>query len=179
MDLAKKVVEGTFRKDLFYRLKVGHITLPPLRERKQESLPLAALFLEEFSKSKKKNFKTISHEAANKLQQYAWPGNIHELRNVMEWVVFMYDDFEVKPEYLRLGNSRQSDFDSIPNTATKLTMDYLKTLPMPTEGLPLEEMMDEVIRMAVEKHAGNKTAAAEYLGLSRRALSYRFDRLRQ
>jgi DNA-binding NtrC family response regulator len=99
-DLGQRVEQGTFRKDLFYRLKVGHIIIPPLRERREEILPLAELFLQEFAVSKGRCFKKIDPAAAELLQTYDWPGNVRELRNLMEWVAFMYDEATVKANHL-------------------------------------------------------------------------------
>ena len=99
-DLEKSVDQGTFRRDLYFRLKVGHIRIPPLRERLDDIIPLTELFLRIFAGKKPDRFQKISGGAAEILLAYDWPGNVRELRNTIEWVSFMYDDRELKAEHL-------------------------------------------------------------------------------
>jgi DNA-binding NtrC family response regulator len=164
--LAKKVEEGKFRHDLYYRLKVGQITIPPLRTRQEEIVPLALLFLREFAQNKRKHFSRISTPAANILKQYNWPGNVRELRNVIEWATFMYDDVELKSQHL--GTIRD---DSKPVVADRSNIDPKHILiELTSSGVSLEEVKNKLARRVLELHGGNKSAAARYLGVSRRAL---------
>ncbi len=172
-DLGRKVEEGTFRKDLFYRLKVGHIAIPPLRQRRDEILPLAEMFLREFAVAKGRPFKKIDPAAAEMLFAHDWPGNVRELRNTMEWVVFMHDDTAVKPGHLA-GLAKGLPFkqaaegtDNILNPAK---------FALPGAGFDLENYVDSIVRKALELCRGNKTAAARYLGISRRSLYCRLER---
>src|SRR5215475_3511856 len=88
-DLERMVQEGTFREDLYYRLKVVPLWVPPLRDRKDDILPLARLFVERFAKAFKKPFKGMSESAERLLMEYPWPGNIRELKNLMERTVLL------------------------------------------------------------------------------------------
>ncbi|MEN6462374.1 MAG: sigma 54-interacting transcriptional regulator [Syntrophomonas sp.] len=102
VDLEFRVCKGTFREDLYYRIKVGYIKIPPLRERKEAILPLASKFLLQASKLKGKSFRSISPEAAEILQSYSWPGNIREMKNVIDSIVLMHDYQELKPVHLEI-----------------------------------------------------------------------------
>ena len=165
--------KGTFRKDLYFRLKVARIVLPPLRQRKEEILPMAQLFLEKFSQVKKKKFMTISPQTAEVFEKYDWPGNIRELRNVIEYATFAYDDAELRPEHI-LGLLQQCDatIPELPRT------DRILELPYPLQGYPLKKITEDVIVRVLNDHKGNQAATAEYLGMSRRALSYRLEEMR-
>jgi len=157
--------QGSFRQDLYYRLKVGQIYLPPLRERKEIIVPLAEKLLKQFSRQNGKAFRGISPEAAQLLLDYPWPGNVRELRNLIEWVV-VSEDAEILDtghlsvitdqlywlEEADLTQGREASSDSIP------------------EGLPLNEISNVIIQRALAKHGGNKAATARYLGISRSAL---------
>lgn len=175
-DLGQRVEQGTFRKDLFYRLKVGHIVIPPLRQRREEILPLAELFLREFADLKGRRFKKIDPAAAELLRAYDWPGNVRELRNTMEWVAFMYDDAVVKSAHLdglAKGFSPLSRAAAAPFPA--LNPDEFA---LPAAGFSLEDYVDRIVRQALALCRGNKTAAARYLGISRRSLYCRLGKKR-
>lgn len=167
-DLQIKVKEGKFREDLYYRLKVGHIDIPPLRQRKEEILPLAQMFLEEFTRQKKKKISGINREAAKLLEEYPWPGNIRELRNVIEWVTFMYDNTELMPTHFEIltFTSAFSDHGN-PHKGSN------RNFPLPVWEPPLEEYVRRIIMKALEFFSGNKSETAKYLGISRRSI-YRY-----
>jgi DNA-binding NtrC family response regulator len=101
-DLRQKVAKGTFREDLFYRLYVIPIHLPPLRERQEDVPELAQYFLERFSRRNHKRFTGIHPAALKMLSGHAWPGNVRQLENEMERAVALYDDTILLPEYLQL-----------------------------------------------------------------------------
>ncbi len=164
VNLINKVQEGSFRSDLYYRLKVGHIELKPLAERPQEIIPLASLFLREFSLKKKKHFKYIAEEAADILIHHAWPGNVRELRNVIEWVVFMYDDIEVKAEHLSDMIQVRQILSTNENAVNKFCIELRQ------EGTTMEQVKKELILKVLDMHGGNRSAAARYLGISRRTI---------
>lgn len=171
VDLEAKLKEGTFRRDLYYRLNVGQIHLPPLRERSEDIIPLANLFLTEFSREKRKLFQTISHEAEDILLSYQWPGNVRELKNVVEWAVLMYDDLELKPEHLgSLAEQKQ---------ATSVATEQIGTnnFILPPDSFPIKDFIRKVIYQALQMHNGNKKETAKYLGISRRSLYYQLERL--
>ena len=173
-DLGRKVDQGTFRKDLFYRLKVGHIVIPPLRRRREEILPLAEMFLLQFAAQKGRRFKAIDPAAAELLLAYEWPGNVRELRNIMEWVVFMNDDTAVRPGHL---DALDKGLPVVGRTsaAADRALDPAD-FTLPAAGFDLENYVDLIVRRALERCRGNKTAAARYLGISRRSLYCRLGR---
>lgn len=167
VDLEKQVEEGRFRRDLYYRLKVGHILIPPLRQRQEDILPLALLFLQKFSQEKKKKFRGISTEAGRILLTYNWPGNIRELRNAIEWSVFMYDDLELLPKHLNILEEQEcKEVEEEP---------FLQELP--PNGFDLEDYIDRIVLQVLEICKGNKTEAANYLGISRRSFCYRLEKI--
>lgn len=173
-DLARKVEQGGFRKDLFFRLKVGHIALPPLRQRRDDILPLAELFLHELAAQKGRRFRKVSPAAARMLEEYGWPGNVRELRNTMEWVTFMYDDIAVEPAHLTI--LAQGMPPAPPRVhAAGHALDP-EVFSLPANGFSLEEYVDRIVRQAMTLWRGNKTAAARYLGISRRSLYCRLER---
>ena len=175
-DLEKKVAEGAFRQDLYYRLNAGRIYLPPLRQRPEEILPLAGMFLGEFARDKGKRFEAISKEAADMLLSYHWPGNVRELKNVIEWVVLIWDDSEVKP--FHLGILQKAKANVAPAETTSAGIIDCNNFSLPSGSLPIEEYTNNIIRKALQMHNGNKTETAKYLGISRRSLYCRLKHLR-
>jgi transcriptional regulator with GAF, ATPase, and Fis domain len=171
VDLAECVAAGKFRKDLYYRLKVGHIFVPPLRARREEIIPLAMMFLQEFAAAKGKRFSRISAAAERLLTAYEWPGNVRELRNIIEWIVALYDDLELKPGHLTMLRTLQAGEGEPP--AVLRPADFA----LPAEKFSLEDFVDRIVLQAVAMNGGNKSAAAEYLGISRRSIYYRLERL--
>lgn len=163
-DLHRKIEEGEFRQDLFYRLNVGRVYVPPLRERKEEIRPLAQMFLQQISAEKKKNFQTFREESFNILENYQWPGNIRELQNTIERVILMHNDTEVLPEYIHILSGDQEHF---PLANFSLEKGQVR---LPPHRLNLKELEEEIVRKALEKFNGNKTKTAAYLGLTRSAL---------
>lgn len=180
-DLASKVEEGVFRRDLYYRLNVGRIVIPPLRERKEDIIPLSLMFLEQFSRQKRKRFKIITADAQETLNAYSWPGNIRELRNEIELAVLLYDDIELRPEYLRIHTDKSSIIKPTIERSEETENHFMIgecRITLPTESFDLEDLINGVVSQAVLMHDGNKTAAAKYLRISRRSLCYRYDKLK-
>lgn len=173
-DLAKQVDRGTFRSDLFYRLKGAYIYLPPLRERKDDILPLVTMFLARCNSEQGKRFTGISKSAADILLSYEWPGNVRELKNIIELVVLMWDEHEVLPAHLDVlqkagpAQPEKPEADGLIDTVN---------FSLPSESLPLREYTDRIIRRALEMYGGNKTRTAKYLGMSRRSLDCRLKHL--
>ncbi|MDD2421104.1 MAG: sigma-54 dependent transcriptional regulator, partial [Heliobacteriaceae bacterium] len=172
VDLEEQVANGLFRKDLYYRLKVGHLVVPALRQRREDILPLATTFLREFSRQKSKNFQTIGQAAGRLLLDYHWPGNVRELRNVMEWVVFMYNDRVLQPEHLELLEKTG------PAGTVKPKQNLLDpgNFTLPSGEFPLEDFLDRLVRQALAMHRGNKAETARYLDISRSSLYCRLRR---
>ncbi|MCE5286673.1 MAG: sigma-54 dependent transcriptional regulator [Pelosinus sp.] len=171
--LEKCVAEGTFRKDLYFRLKVAHLVIPPLRERTTAILPLATLFLQKAAQQKKKKFTAIAPQTAKIMEEYDWPGNVRELQNFIDYAVFAYNDLELKTEHLAgLFEERRQ-----PDLATPESR--VLELPFPKTGYSLKQYTKEIILKVLAAHNDNQTAAAKYLGISRRAMSYRLEEIRK
>lgn len=153
-DLKSEIEKGTFREDLFYRLNVVNIHVPPLRERKEDISLLAAAFLKELSEENGKKIDGIDPKAYLALYEYNWPGNIRELRNCIESSVVM-----CKGNIITLE-------DMPPSITAESSSDYIKLTP----GISLEDAEKEVIRMTLIHQKGNKTKTAEVLGIGRKTL---------
>ena len=176
-NLDRMVNEGLFRKDLFFRLNMGRIQIPPLRGRREDIAPLAQMFLERFAKQKNRRFKLIQKEALQILENYPWPGNVRELENMIERVVLLCDDVEIKPEHLKYFTSKEENFEGGRPQATCLREG---SIVIPPDGLNLEAIEAEIIRKSLLMFNGNKTKAAAYLGISRSTLRSRLRKaLRQ
>ncbi len=157
-DLEEMVREGIFREDLYWRLNVFSIHIPPLRERKEDILPLAETFLKRFSQKYGKVLKGFTREAKEFLLTYSFPGNVRELENMVERAVVLSDE-----EYLDVSDLRVS------GSAGDIT-DALFSLPL-DEAVELLER--ERIKKALETTGGNKSKAARMLGISERVLRYK------
>ncbi len=159
-DLEAEVKAGRFREDLFYRLNVVELNLPPLRERREDILPLANLFVSQFARHRAR----LAEATADCLKNYAWPGNVRELRNAIERAALLSQSELILPEHL----------------PTKLRDAGNNTTPVLSLDLPT---MDEIERVAIlaglKQHKQNRTETAKALGISRRALLYKLQRLRQ
>jgi DNA-binding NtrC family response regulator len=158
-NLEEEVRQGRFREDLFYRLNVVELTVPPLRERREDILPLASLFIEELTHGRAR----FSASVADCLQGYAWPGNVRELRNAMERAALLSRGEMILPEHL---------------TARIRIASEQSPAPSSVDAQRLEEMERQAILQALRKHEFNRTETAKALGISRRALIYKLQRLR-
>ncbi|HHW42628.1 MAG TPA: sigma-54-dependent Fis family transcriptional regulator [Desulfotomaculum sp.] len=158
-DLERCVQEGTFREDLFFRLKVFTIWLPPLRERMEDVPVMARSFLHHYSREQKKTVTDFSPEAMALMMQYDWPGNVRELRNICEQAVVMARGPVVMPEDLPF--SLQQAGGELKDVAIK-------------PGMTLKEIVADVERRvilrALQEHNWNRSATAQALGLNRRSL---------
>ncbi|MDA8431389.1 MAG: sigma-54 dependent transcriptional regulator [Nitrospiraceae bacterium] len=165
--LSEEVNHDNFREDLYYRLKVIPIMLPPLRERRDDILLLAKYFIDEFNREFKKNVKGISKETAKAFGNYPWPGNIRELRNVIERAMILENEEYILPEHLPL---ELLSFDSKNKGADGAA------ISIPPGGLDIEEVEKELIRQALDQAKWNQTKAARLLNLTRDALRYRMQK---
>jgi DNA-binding NtrC family response regulator len=161
-DLRAALEEGTFREDLYYRLNVVPINIPPLREHKEDIPELAERFLRKFAAECGKPVQDISPAARERLTRFHWPGNVRELENVLERAVA-----------LSAGATLETGDIQLDEPAQKLAA----SAPLLPEGVTLEQWEDEMIREAVRRTGGNKSQAARLLGLSRNALRYRLSKL--
>lgn len=179
VDIEEQVKKGRFRQDLYYRLNVGRIVLPPLRERREEIIHLANMFLQQFAKENGKRFTKISHAAAKMIHSYNWPGNIRELKNSLELLTFMYDDTELQASHLNnLPQFKRAVPDSdMKNTEKRNPLVNMLGFSLPEDGLDLENYVNNIVNQAYEINQKNKTKTAHYLGISRRSLDCRLKRL--
>jgi DNA-binding NtrC family response regulator len=159
-NLEEEVKAGRFREDLFYRLNVVELTVPPLRERREDILPLATQFAAEFTQGKAR----LSSAVADCLQSYPWPGNVRELRNAMERAALLSRGDLIVAEHLpaRVRPGSRS-------SARVEAMDAGK----------LEEIEAQAVLQTLRKNGFNRTATAKALGISRRAMIYKLQRLRE
>jgi two-component system response regulator HydG len=163
-DLESAIDEGRFREDLFYRVNVIHIALPPLRARAGDILALALHFVRRFASQTGKEVTGLSHEVAEKLVAYAWPGNVRELENSMERAVALTRFTEIC-------------VDDLPEKVRSYRFSHVVVAANdPTELVPLEEVERRYILRVLEAVAGNKTAAARVLGLERKTLYRKLER---
>ncbi|CAK7057607.1 MAG: Regulatory protein AtoC [Desulfovibrio sp.] len=178
-DLADMVEKGLFRRDLYHRLRVGHLKIVPLRERGEDIVSIANLVLRREADRKKKRFRDISPEALQLLCKYPWPGNVREMENTIERAILMYDGDILLPEHLYFLTD-----DPISQTHPPIEADgddgWLPFgdggwMLLPDAPFSLDSLEDSVIHSALERFAGNKSKAAEYLGLSRYALHRRVN----
>lgn len=161
-DLEEQVKEGTFREDLFYRLKVVTMVLPPLRERKEDIPLLINHFVEKFSRENGKNIKELTAEARDLLLKYNYPGNVRELINILERAVVITRDEYITSDDLPFKSS------SPPEPSDKKSSGTLRE--------SLEDLEKQLIDEAMEKAADNQTRAAEILGMSERMLRYKLKK---
>jgi DNA-binding NtrC family response regulator len=166
-NLEKMVAEGTFRDDLFYRLNVVQITLPPLRERKEDIPLLVNTFLKQFSKENGKPLRELTSEATEAILAYDWPGNVRELRTAIEHGVVMSTGAKIG---LR-------DFPMTLRQAGAKTQGK-PIIAAPGSYLNLHETEHRLIIRALEESKGNRTEAAKRLGISRRTLHRRLQELK-
>lgn len=154
-NLKHSIAEGIFREDLYYRLNVVPIQIPPLRERREDILALAHYFLERMCIENHKRPKGLTEEAKRLLYSYEWPGNIRELANVMERAVVMTSDHLISPETLYIEGSGPSQ----PAASTELPV-----------GMNLHELEKRMIIETLARYDNNRTRTAETLGISIRTL---------
>jgi transcriptional regulator with PAS, ATPase and Fis domain len=166
--LSEAVREGTFRRDLYYRLNVASIHIPPLRERKSDVLPLALFFMDRFNEKFGRKFRSISKGAQSLLLRYDWPGNVRELKNFIERIVLMEEGGEIKENHLmQLIASGNRNHPAVS-----------ADIDIPAQGVDLEEINKRYIIRALEISKGNLSGAARLLGLSRPTLAYRLEKYR-
>jgi len=170
-DLEQLVEEGKFREDLFYRLNVATINLPPLRERQEDILPLASVFVTEFNKKFGKTVSGFSPDAADILQHHPWKGNIRELRNVIERIILLETEETISKESLSfLRNSSNSN-------KHKDLLEGQHALQIHQDGVLMNNVVKDLILQTLSITNGNQIRAAKILGVSRAKLRYRIDQL--
>lgn len=199
-DLRKKIVSQEFREDLFYRLNVFPITIPPLRERKEDIIPLANSFIERFNREFHKNIISLHPDSITLLSQYIYPGNVRELKNIIERAMIMEDNDTLTPSSLHFPRGdaffaepiiterrnaieksdkeyvKEKESDFVNNTSKVLNiLNTVERSDKENAFVTLEEVEKNYIQEALLKAHGNKTLAAKLLGIGRSTLFRKLD----
>jgi len=162
-DLDEEVRKGHFRSDLFYRLNVVPITLPPLRQRPNDIPQLVNFYVDLYNAEFRKRIRHVSPSAMEKLQAYPWPGNVRELRNSVERAMLLADSDELTVENFAIGAS--------PGHAAG-------AVELPAHGVDLEQWERSFVQQALERSGWNQTRAAQLLGLNRDQIRYRIEKFK-
>ena len=170
VDPAAAVKSGKLREDLYYRLNVFTIALPPLRDRKEDLPLLVQTFVEEFNQRDQKAVKAVDPEAMRRLEAYHWPGNVRELRNVIERAVILAKGDFIETKHLPPLSSerRPAAAPAAPGSEVMLT-----------PGMTVDEAEQKLILATLDAASGNKTRAAEMLGISLKTLHNKLNRMKQ
>jgi DNA-binding NtrC family response regulator len=186
-DLKTESEAGRFRLDLYYRLSVIQIDLPPLRERGDDVLLLTEHYIKSFNEKLRKQIHGLSPEVAGVFRHYSWPGNVRELRNVIERVMILEDGNLVTSAWLPRGVAPEASDAAVPAVRTPVvetqpasetsSANLAERFRLPPEGIPLESVELSLVEQAMERSGGNQTRAAELLGISRDQLRYRLKKL--
>ena len=184
-DLEKAVREGTFRQDLYYRLAIIAIFIPPLRERPEDILPLVEFFIDWYNRKFKKAVRGISPETRRLLLAHNWPGNVRELKNSIERAMILEDETILRPAYMpfAVGEAARSGLTAFQHSSASsdggkqlANGRVLPRLYIPEEGTSLEEVERAMVELAMRQANGNQTHAARLLDISRDALRYKLKK---
>ena len=162
--LEDEVKKGRFREDLYYRLNVFPIVLPPLRARTEDLPALLSYFVHLYSTEFRKRVRGVSGDAIKGLQVYGWPGNVRELRNAVERAMLLADSSELGVE----------DFPVLSAGGPRLT----EGVALPPTGVDLEQLEHSLVVQALERSGWNQTKAAALLGLNRDQIRYRIEKFK-
>jgi DNA-binding NtrC family response regulator len=166
-DLPSMVEAGTFREDLYYRLNVVTIEMPPLRERKEDIGALAGFFIRRFAGELKKKIEGLDPDALKLLMRYNWPGNIRELENAIERAMLLAERSHIAVEDLRLGDT----------STTGAAREASSIVKIPPTGIPLEEIERLALVEALKMSNWVQKDAAELLAISPRVMNYKIKTL--
>jgi len=185
-DLERAVRDNQFRQDLYYRLAIISIFLPPLRERREDVLPLVEFFIERYSRKFRKSVKGISDDTRKLLLKYDWPGNVRELKNAVERAMILEEGEVLSPEYLPFAVAQQNATQTAFERTSGLTASSAETqlsngrslpkLSIPDGGTSLEEVERALVELAMNQANGNQTHTARLLDISRDALRYKLKK---
>jgi two-component system response regulator AtoC len=183
-DLEKAVREGQFRQDLYYRLAIISVFIPPLRERKEDVEPLVNFFIEHYNKKFRKNIQAASDDTMRLLKNYDWPGNVRELKNALERAMILEEDAQLSPKYLPFSVAQpHAGVTAFEHASSPIGAEIplsngraLPRLSIPEGGTSLEEVERAFVEMALRQAGGNQTHAARLLDISRDALRYKMKK---
>jgi transcriptional regulator with PAS, ATPase and Fis domain len=159
-NLEDEVKAGKFREDLFYRLQVMPVLLPPLRERRGDIPRLVDYYVDRYNREFRKRVRGVTPEALALLEPYRWPGNVRELRNAIERAMLLTDRDQLGPE----------DFSTLSRSA------IAATFRLPPDGVNLDEVERQLVAQALERAGGNQTHAGQLLGINRDQVRYRIEK---
>ena len=168
-ELKEEVEEGRFREDLYYRLNVVHLHIPPLRERREDIAPLATHFLRKYAKENARGEVRLSPEALKLLLHYSWPGNVRELENVMERAVILCN------QHLITVNDLPGELAGEPRESSRVNIDRFIPIQTPLPQA-LEQIEEQMIRRALEQSGQVQVRAAELLGITKSLLQYKLKK---
>jgi len=168
-ELEQKIREGTFREDLYYRLNVARINLPPIRERKEDIILLIDYFVNMLNSKLNKKIKGLTVAATDKLLNYEWPGNVRQIRNIIERAILFEKGDEITIESI-------GHFTYIQDAELTGKEASYGEIKLPSQGLSIESVEQSLIKQAIEMSSGNKSKAAKLLGLTRATLNYRLKK---
>ena len=198
--LEEEIVEGRFREDLYYRLDVVPIVVPPLRDRKSDIPLLAEFLLNKISADLGVPKPTLSKEALLELSRHRWRGNVRELKNTLQRTIIFHqptciqpDDLELRGQYQLDSSSRSAESEVVTASKREATAKFAESLPqaaadliegntsavpfvLPAAGISLEDLEKSVLVQALERARFNQTKAAQLLGISRHTLRYRLEK---
>jgi len=185
-DLEKAVREGHFRQDLYYRLAIIAVFIPPLRERTEDILPLVDFFIERYNRKFKKSVRGITADTRRLLLAHNWPGNVRELKNSIERAMILEDEPVLRPVYMpfAVGDAARSGLTAFEHSSSSADGGgkqlangrILPRLYIPEEGTSLEEVERAMVELAMRQANGNQTHAARLLDISRDALRYKLKK---
>ena len=181
-DLEKAVREGQFRQDLYYRLAIIAIFIPPLRDRKEDIPPLVDFFIDRYNRRFRKSIRGITDETRQLILNHNWPGNVRELRNTIERGMILEDEAYLRAMYLPFSVGESGGFTFFERTSPadggrKLANGRaLPRLYIPEGGTSLEEVEHSMVELAMNQANGNQTNAAKLLDISRDALRYKLKK---
>jgi DNA-binding NtrC family response regulator len=164
-DLEEACEEGKFRKDLYYRLNVCPVFIPPLRERKCDIIPLTQQFISHYNSKFRKDIKNLAAEVEKLFMEYDWPGNVRELKNAVERAMIFEEESQITTKNL-----------PIPLTKSPAESSHRITDKLALSGLSLEEMEKELLKEALNKAGGNQSQAAKLLKITRDTLRYKIKK---
>ena len=174
-NLREAVKEGAFRQDLYFRLNVIHITIPPLRERHEDIPALANFFVAHYNKKFRRQIEGIAPDTMHLLVNYEWPGNVRELRNAIERSMILEDSSVITTASLPMTLSQEAGISAAAAASGSRLSNHFPT-NMPEEGLSLEENERRLLVGALEKTNGNQTQAARLLRITRDTLRYKMKK---
>jgi two-component system, NtrC family, response regulator AtoC len=181
-DLEKAVREGHFRQDLYYRLAIIAVFIPPLRERKEDIAPLVDFFISRYNHKFKKSVRGVTSDTRRLLQNHSWPGNVRELKNSIERAMILEDEELLHSMYLPFSVAESNGLTAFERTSSSDGEQHLaggRSLPrlyIPEGGTSLEDVERAMVDLAMKQANSNQTHAAKLLNISRDALRYKLKK---